>query len=44
MTKTLIREILELQRKGIEPFMTNEGWVEFWRIAMEEEQNADLTA
>ncbi len=44
MTKTLIKEIIELQRKGIEPYLTDDGWLEFWRIALEEEQNVDLTA
>jgi hypothetical protein len=38
MTKTVIQEILEMQRKGIEPFMTEQGWELFWKLAMENEE------
>lgn len=44
MTQTIIRELIELQKRGIEPFMTDEGWTEFWRIVSEEEQTEELTA
>lgn len=44
MTQTLIREILEIMKSGKEPYLTDDGWVEFWRIALEEEQNVNLTA
>ncbi|WP_279628288.1 hypothetical protein [Paenibacillus ferrarius] len=44
MAQTLIREILEIMKNGREPYLTDDGWVEFWRIALEEEQNADLSA
>lgn len=41
MTKQIIRDLLEMQMRGIEPYMTDEGWVEFWRLVQEEEEEAE---
>lgn len=39
MNKAAIHEIMELQKRfGIEPFMTEQGWTEFWRLVLEQEE------
>lgn len=38
----IVQELIELQKKGIEPFMTDEGWTEFWKI-LQEEENLEFT-
>lgn len=42
MTKAMIKELLEIQRRGIEPFFTAEGGVEYYRLLMELEDENEV--
>jgi hypothetical protein len=44
MNKKVIEELLEMQRRGIEPYFTDEGWAEFWRLVVEDEENVEKSA
>lgn len=44
MTKVAIQEVLKMMQNGKEPFMTEEGWTEFWRLVLEDEQNVEQSA
>lgn len=42
MTKSLVLELLDLQKKGIEPFFSDEGAEEFWRLVCEIEEDEEI--
>lgn len=43
MTKEIIKQLIDLQKKGIEPFMTQYGWEKFWEmIVILEDENEDF--
>jgi hypothetical protein len=44
MSKAVIQELMELQKRGIEPFMTPDGWELFWKLVVEDEEKAEKSA
>lgn len=42
MTKQMVIEILDILKQGKEPYFSDEGWTEFYRLLMEIENERSV--